>query len=189
MKRVYYSAFVSVRKEKNLPGVENPPLLLEHRLYQADWLIRRYNFESDELFDGGEANLDYRLGSKAIWALNHPGEFPIEVNAATYAELIRIPGLGRKSASRIIKARRDGGVDYDFLKENGVVLKRGRYFITYKCEYRGGSEFKPEEVKRKLLRASREGKRGTLASVHAPAVLEEPCRNGMSYVNLLPCIL
>jgi putative DNA modification/repair radical SAM protein len=154
MKRVYYSAFVPVRQSKNLPGVENPPLLREHRLYQADWLIRRYNFASEELFDWGEANLDYRLDPKAIWALNHPEEFPIEVNAATYDELIRIPGLGRKSASRIIKARRDGSVDYDFLKEIGVVLKRGKYFLTCKGEYRGGAEFKPEEAKRKLLRAS-----------------------------------
>lgn len=90
----------------------------------------------------------------AGWALNQSEEFPIEVNATTYDELIRIPGLGRKSASRIIKARRDGSVDYDFLKEIGVVLKRGKYFLTCKNEYRGGAEFKPEEAKRKLLRAS-----------------------------------
>lgn len=154
MKRVYYSAFVPVRKGNNLPGVENPPLLREHRLYQADWLIRRYNFESEELFDGSEENLDYRLDPKAIWALNHPEKFPIEVNAATYNELIRIPGLGRKSASRIIKARRNGSVNYDFLDEIGVVLKRGKYFLTCKGQYRGGTEFKPEEVKRQLLSAS-----------------------------------
>ncbi|MBS3736241.1 putative DNA modification/repair radical SAM protein [Candidatus Bipolaricaulota bacterium] len=154
MKRVYYSAFVPVRENQNLPGIADPPLLREHRLYQADWLIRRYNFETAELFNGEEENLDYRLDPKAIWALNHPEFFPVEVNAATYDELIRVPGLGSKSASRILKAGRHGSVDYDFLKEIGVVLKRGKFFLTCKGEYRGGLEFRPEKVREKLLRAS-----------------------------------
>ena len=132
LKRVFYSAFVPVNEDKALPVKTDsgPPLLREHRLYQADWLLRYYQFHVDELLDEENPNFNVLMDPKCDWAVRHLEEFPIEVNRADYHMLLRVPGIGYRSASRIVKARRLGTVDFADLKKMGVVLKRALYFIT-----------------------------------------------------------
>lgn len=130
LKRVYYSAYVPVSADQRLPVVAAPPLLREHRLYQADWLLRYYGFTVGELFDATAADLDRQLDPKAAWAVRHPDIFPVEVNRADYELLLRIPGVGVRSARRIVRARRAGMLHPDDLPRLGVVMKRARWFIT-----------------------------------------------------------
>ncbi len=131
LKRVYYSAFVNVNEDKDLPALPGgPPLLREHRLYQADWLLRFYDFTVDELLTEDRPNFNMMIDPKADWAVRHLELFPIEVNRADYQLLLRIPGIGVKSAKRIVKARRFGRLTFEDLKKIGVVLKRALYFIT-----------------------------------------------------------
>lgn len=131
MKRVFYSAFVDVNHNIDAPAPIGPnPLLREHRLYQADWLLRYYNFEVKELLNEQHPNFNVVLDPKCDWAINHLERFPIEVMRADYYTLLRVPGLGVRSAKRIVSARRYGILDFDSLKKMGVVLKRAAYFIT-----------------------------------------------------------
>ena len=132
LKRVYFSAFVPVNEDKDLPSIrdEGQSLLREHRLYQADWLLRFYHFEAEELLDEENQNFNVYLDPKCCWALRHLESFPVEINRADYYTLLRVPGIGYKSAGRIVKARRWGRIDFEDLKKMGVVLKRALYFIT-----------------------------------------------------------
>ena len=132
LKRVFYSAFVPVNEDRDLPVLKDnqPPLLREHRLYQADWLLRFYHFEAHELLDEENPNFNILLDPKCCWALKHLEVFPIEINKADYRLLLRVPGIGYKSAARIVKARRLGVLQFEDLKKMGVVLKRALYFIT-----------------------------------------------------------
>ena len=132
LKRVFFSAFVPVNEDKALPSIreQGPPLLREHRLYQADWLLRFYHFEAEELLDEENQNFNVYLDPKCCWALRHLDFFPVEINRADYHTLLRVPGIGYKSAGRIVKARRWGGIGFEDLKKMGVVLKRALYFIT-----------------------------------------------------------
>ena len=133
LKRVFYSAFIHVNEDKALPMVkegEGPPLLREHRLYQADWLLRFYGFKANELLDEKRPNFNIAIDPKADWAIRHLENFPVEVNKADYQTLLRVPGLGVNSARRIVAARRHGNLSFDDLKKIGVVLKRAVYFIT-----------------------------------------------------------
>lgn len=132
LKRVFYSAFVPVNEDSTLPALKDskPPLLREHRLYQADWLLRFYHFEAEELLDEDNPNFNVLLDPKCCWALKHLDLFPVEVNRADYMLLLRVPGIGYKSAGRIVKARRMGNLEFEDLKKMGVVLKRALYFIT-----------------------------------------------------------
>lgn len=133
LKRVYYSAFVRVNEDSQLPVIPGgPPLLREHRLYQADWLMRFYGFQARELLNEKRPNFNAFLDPKCDWALNHLEQFPVEVNRADYQTLLRVPGIGVKSAKRIVAARRGTALDYGDLKKIGVVLKRAVYFITCK---------------------------------------------------------
>lgn len=130
LKRVFYSAYVPVVQDSLLPAVNvRPPLLREHRLYQADWLLRFYGFRAEELLDEGRQELDMSMDPKSSWAVNHPELFPVEINRAPYEVLLRVPGIGVKSARRILEARRFGALDFAALRRIGVVLKRARYFI------------------------------------------------------------
>ncbi len=130
LKRVFYSAFVNVNEDKDLPALPGgPPLLREHRLYQADWL-RYYGFQAKELLSEERPNFNVLLDPKADWALRHLEVFPVEVNRADYQLLLRIPGIGVKSAQRIVRARKNGALHFEDLKKIGVVLKRALYFIT-----------------------------------------------------------
>jgi putative DNA modification/repair radical SAM protein len=131
LKRVYYSAFVNVNEDKDLPALAGgPPLLREHRLYQADWLLRFYDFKVDELLTVDRPNFNTAIDPKADWAVRHLEIFPVEINRADYKLLLRIPGVGVKSARRIVSARRFGSLTFEDLKKIGVVLKRALYFIT-----------------------------------------------------------
>ena len=132
LKRVFYSAFVSVNVDRALPAKtdQGPPLLREHRLYQADWLLRYYKFEAKELLTEEEPNFNPLFDPKCNWALRHLEYFPVEVNRAPYEMLLRVPGLGYRSAGRIVRARRLGTLDFQDLKKIGVVLKRAMYFLT-----------------------------------------------------------
>lgn len=135
LKRVYYSAYVSVNQDKNLPTLETPPLLRENRLYQADWLLRYYGFKADELLNEAHPNFNPILDPKCDWALRNIHQFPVEINTADYFSLLRIPGIGVISAKKIIRARREFLLDFESLKKLGVVLKRAQYFITCKGKY------------------------------------------------------
>ena len=131
LKRVFYSAFVNVNEDRELPALPGgPPLLREHRLYQADFLMRFYGFEAGELLDEKRPNFNVFLDPKADWAVRHLELFPVEINRADYQLLLRIPGIGVKSAQRIVKARRTAFLSFEDLKKIGVVLKRALYFIT-----------------------------------------------------------
>lgn len=129
LKRVYYSAYVPVSSDPRLPAVSFPPLLREHRLYQADWLMRYYNFKAEELLDPSDQFLPTDLDPKSAWALRHPEFFPIEINTASYQELLRVPGIGVLSAKRIIRERHLRSLRTENLHKTGVVMKRARYFI------------------------------------------------------------
>ncbi len=135
LKRVYYSAYIPVSNHPNLPAINIPPLLREHRLYQADWLLRFYGFHSDELLSESNPNFDELLDPKSDWALRNLHHFPIEVNLADYFMLLRVPGIGVKSAQRILQARKVSVLDFDDLKKLGIVLKRAKYFLTCKGKY------------------------------------------------------
>lgn len=133
LKRVFYSAFIHVNEDKALPMVredEGPPLLREHRLYQADWLLRFYGFKAQELLSEERPNFNIAIDPKADWAIRHLENFPVEVNKADYHTLLRVPGLGVNSARRIVAARRHGSLTFEDLKKIGVVLKRAVFFIT-----------------------------------------------------------
>ncbi|MBQ9646874.1 MAG: putative DNA modification/repair radical SAM protein [Oscillospiraceae bacterium] len=131
LKRVFYSAYVPVVENALLPSLDTkPPLLREHRLYQADWLLRFYGFRACELLDEAQPDFDPRLDPKCCWALRHPEFFPVEVNRADYETLLRVPGVGVVSAKRILVARRTGPLHADDLRKLGVVMKRAQYFLT-----------------------------------------------------------
>jgi putative DNA modification/repair radical SAM protein len=131
LRRVFYSAYIPVVEDTLLPSVRiQPPLLREHRLYQADWLMRKYGFAPDELLGEKEPNFNPYLDPKCNWAIHHPEFFPVDVNKADLQELLRVPGIGPVSARRIIIARRNGKLDMHALKRIGVVLKRARFFIV-----------------------------------------------------------
>ena len=134
LKRVFFSAYIPVGNALMLPN-EKPPLLREHRLYQADWLLRFYGFKAGELLDDKNQNFDELLDPKCSWAVRNPQLFPVEINSASYEMLLRVPGIGVRSAKRIVRARRCGSLDFDRLKKMGVVLKRARFFIVCNGRY------------------------------------------------------
>ncbi len=149
LKRVYYSAYIPVNEDPRLPPVSAPPLLREHRLYQADWLLRFYRFSAAEIVPGDAGALDPDLDPKAAWALANFSLFPVDVKKADYDTLLRVPGIGVISARRVMAARRTGILTFDSLRQAGVVLKRARYFIT--C---GGKSLEPPRVDPDWIRAA-----------------------------------
>jgi len=151
LKRVYYSAYIPiVKNNKLLPSISVPPLIREHRLYQSDWLLRYYGFTASELLNEKNPSLNLKLDPKSFWALNNIDLFPIEVNKAPYETLLRIPGIGLKSAKRIVISRRVHSLSYEDLKSLGVVLKRAQYFILCKGKYLGDTYFDPLLIENKL---------------------------------------
>lgn len=151
MKRVFFSAYIPVISSPNLPAISTmPPLVREHRLYQADWLMRFYYFHSEELFTETEQNLDLEFDPKMMYALRNINKFPIEINKASYEELLRIPGLGVTSAQRIMRERKNAELSYDSLRKMKTVLKRAKYFITVKGKYYGNVNFEPDRIKEEL---------------------------------------
>lgn len=153
LKRVFYSAYMPVSNSKLLPASRDfkPPLLREHRLYQADWLLRFYQFEAHELLDEQNPNFNPLVDPKCSWALSHMEFFPVEVNRADYEALLRVPGVGVKSARRILAARRCGPLHFEGLKKLGVVLKRAQYFLTCNGKMTEGLRVRPDGVLRHLV--------------------------------------
>ena len=152
MKRVYFSGYVPINADKRLPALTTkPPLVREHRLYQADWLMRFYKFGYDEVVDPGHPNLDLELDPKAAWALRHPEFFPIDIQTADYEMLLRVPGIGVKSAQLIASGRRFSKIRLEQLKKMGVVLKRAQYFIYHPDTPASLRRLYPEMVRPLLL--------------------------------------
>ena len=152
LKRVFYSAYIPVVENPLLPAkTTEPPLLREHRLYQADWLLRYYGFDANELLDEKHPFLNPYVDPKCNWALNHMELFPLEINRATKEELLRIPGIGVRSVQRILAARRVSPLSFEDLKKLGVVLKRAQYFITCKGKYLAGLNVNPDRVLGSLI--------------------------------------
>lgn len=150
LKRVYYSGYIAINKDKRLPQ-RSENSLREHRLYQTDFLIRFYNYSIEEIFDNCE-NLDLNIDPKSLWALKHPEFFPIDISRATFDELIRIPGIGLKSAQKIIMLRKHGILNFDTLKKAGISLKKAKDFISIK-----GKNFKTSKTYMPLFEFSKNG--------------------------------
>jgi putative DNA modification/repair radical SAM protein len=150
LKRVFYSAYVPVSTHPGLPVNVKPPLLREHRLYQADWLLRFYGFKADELLNEAQPNFNMEFDPKSDWAIRNLHLFPIEVNRADFMLLLRIPGIGQQSAKRIVSARRIGSLGYEHLKKLGVVLKRARHFITCQGKYYGGATINESVIRQSI---------------------------------------
>ena len=162
LKRVFYSAYVPVVEHTLLPSIDTkPPLLREHRLYQADWLLRFYGFRAEELLDEENPNFNPLVDPKCSWALNHPEFFPVEVNTADKETLLRVPGMGTVSVGRILYARRARKLEHGDLKKLGVVMKRAQYFITCKGKILDGLKLHPEGILRNLIAAERASLLGT----------------------------
>ena len=151
LKRVYYSAYVPVNKSGLLANTDAVPMLREHRIYQADWLLRFYNFKAEEILDEKNPFIDPLLDPKANWAVQNWHLFPMEINRASYKDLIRIPGIGVTSAKRIVMVRRHNVIKYEHLKKLGVVIKRAKYFITVNGEFMGFRKESPELIRNALI--------------------------------------
>ncbi len=161
LKRVFYSAYMPVSDSKLLPARQGfqPPLLREHRLYQADWLLRYYHFRAEEILEEDQPDFDPRVDPKCSWALRHMERFPVEVSTADYETLLRVPGVGVISARRILQARRAAPLSFDTLKKIGVVLKRAQYFITCGGKLLPGLRVREDQVL------------GHLAALEQPALM------------------
>lgn len=152
LKRVYYSAYVPVNVDRNLPAIKTPPLKRENRLYQADWLLRFYGFKANELLTPKNPNFNLLIDPKANYALNNIDNYPIEINTADYKDILRVPGIGVTSAKRIMMTRKVAHLDFDTLKRIGVVLKRAKYFITCDGKYYSKTGvFKKDIIYRQIL--------------------------------------
>ncbi|MCI4625951.1 MAG: putative DNA modification/repair radical SAM protein [Candidatus Magnetoovum sp. WYHC-5] len=151
LKRVYYSAYVAVNNDRRLPSNAKPMLLREHRLYQGDWLLRFYGFKPHELLNDETPFFDAALDPKASWALRNLHMFPVEINTADYSVLLKVPGVGVKSADKILRARKLTRLKADDLKKLGIVLKRAKYFITADGKYYGKTIITEEKIRKKLV--------------------------------------
>lgn len=152
LKRVFYSAYIPINQDDMLPALDTkPPLLREHRLYQADWLLRFYGFKAEELLSEERPFFNEKIDPKCDWAVRHLELFPVEINTADMAILLRVPGIGVKSARRIVLARRHGSIDFTDLKKMGVVLKRALYFITCKGKMMYSTKIEEEYIVNHLV--------------------------------------
>lgn len=152
LRRVFYSAYIPTSSNPLLPALNTrPPLLREHRLYQADWLLRFYGFSADEILDENNQNFNPLIDPKCNWAINHMEYFPVEINKAGYQMLLRVPGIGTRSAQKIMQARRHTSLDFEDLKRIGLVLKRAQYFITCKGKTARGLSINPDNALQALL--------------------------------------
>ena len=152
LKRVYYSGYVPVNKSGILVSVDQAvPMIREHRLYQADWLLRFYNFRADEILNEKDPFVDPFLDPKTNWAIKNSHFFPIEINKASYKELLRVPGIGVTSAKRIVMTRKYSTIRYEHLKKLGIVIKRAKYFITVNGEFLGFKKENPKLIRNALM--------------------------------------
>ena len=152
LKRVYYSGYVPVNKSGILVSIDQAvPMIREHRLYQADWLLRFYEFKADEILNEKDPFVDPLLDPKTNWAIKNSHFFPIEINKASYKELLRVPGIGVTSAKRIVMTRKYSTIRYEHLKKLGIVIKRAKYFITVNGEFLGFKKENPELIRNALM--------------------------------------
>lgn len=152
LKRVFYSAYIPVNSDRMLPTIKMPPLAREHRLYQADWLLRFYGYNVEKLLDKNNPNFNVLLDPKADWALRHMDEFPKEINKVSYYDLLKIPGIGPKSARKIISSRRYFKIEFNDLKKMGISIKRAKYFILCNGKYfTNPSIFKNKFIEQNLI--------------------------------------
>jgi len=166
LKRVYYSSYIPTVSHPNLPSLfTSPPLAREHRLYQADWLLRFYGFSAREILDDHHPDLCLDVDPKSDWALRHLDLFPLEVNRAPYEMLLRVPGIGLRSAQRIVAARRAGPVDFDLLKKMGTVVKRARHFITCQGKFYGEARQDEQRIRALLVADGSSGKNSGLDQI------------------------
>jgi putative DNA modification/repair radical SAM protein len=150
LKRVYYSSYIPVNEDWRLPVISAPPLKRENRLYQADWLMRFYGFSYDEILDKNNPWLDPEFDPKMAWALRHPEFFPIDLDCASYEEILRVPGVGVKSAKFIVHSRRFGKIRMEHLKKMGIALKRAKFFIANPDVPKEWQKLYPEQVRARL---------------------------------------
>ena len=152
LKRVFYSAYIPVNSDKMLPAIKIPPLTREHRLYQADWLLRFYGYDVEKLLDKNNPNFNVLLDPKADWALRHMDEFPKEINKVSYYDLLKIPGIGPKSARKIVSSRKYFKIEFNDLKKLGISIKRAKYFILCNGRYfTNPSIFKNKFIEQNLI--------------------------------------
>ncbi len=151
LKRVYYSGYVPVSTDSRLPIITTPPIIRENRIYQADWLMRFYGFDAKEIVDELHPNLELDIDPKLAWALRNRFAFPVEINTADYEMILRVPGIGIKSAKKIVSARRFTQLSFEHLRQMGVVLKRAKYFITCQTRSLQKQEFDSDLIRRKIL--------------------------------------
>jgi putative DNA modification/repair radical SAM protein len=165
LRRVYYSAFVPVSTDPRLPMLKSPPLVREHRLYQADWLLRFYGFRADELLAEDETHFAHDVDPKTAWAIRHPEFFPVDIDVAEYDQLLRVPGVGVTGAGRIVSTRRAGRIRSEDLPRMGIAMKRARYFLSS-----GGrplvGPMEPESLRLLLS----DGRKAGLASPTSPEI-------------------
>ena len=187
LKRVFFSAYLPVNSDSRLPALDvRPPLLREHRLYQADWLLRYYDFSAWELLTEEEPNFDPYLDPKCTWAVRHPEFFPVEINTAPKAALLRIPGIGPKSALRILSARRQQHLGMAELKRMGVVLKRAQYFITCNGRAAAHGTLFPFGIARSGTQRRRCGFKSVFISLRFPAPAEDSGERENAEGNMPP---
>ncbi|QIL77128.1 putative DNA modification/repair radical SAM protein [Hymenobacter sp. HDW8] len=151
LKRVYYSGYVPVTDDARLPQLTRPPVIREHRLYQSDWLIRFYGFQADEILDPQHPHLDLEIDPKLAWALRNRHVFPVDVQTADYEMILRVPGVGARSAKRIVAARRFAPLTLDHLHKFGVVLKRAKFFLTCRGQALESREYDEQSLRRQIL--------------------------------------
>jgi putative DNA modification/repair radical SAM protein len=170
MRRVYYSGFIPVNSyDSRLPALKQAPLVRENRLYQADWLMRFYQYSADEIADDAYPDLDLEIDPKLAWALRHPETFPVDINKAGYAMILRVPGIGVKSAQYIITSRRHGRLNASHLKKIGVVMKKAQYFITCnELPMYTVNEATPEYVRKILTEPKKQKKDDSQLSIIFP---------------------
>lgn len=187
LKRVYYSGYIPVNSDNRLPALTSmPPLRRENRLYQADWLMRFYQFRFDEILDESHPDLDPALDPKAGWALRHPEFFPVDLDTADYEAILRVPGVGVRSAKMIVQARRFGSVRFEHLKRFGVVLKRAKPFLVDHGNPFASREVRPERVRHLLLSGSASPQLSLPLldpSIEANAPVVEPFRPAVELVE------
>ena len=183
LKRVFYSAYIPVTEDTRLPALDTkPPLLREHRLYQADWLLRFYQFKADEILDQNSPNFNPYLDPKCNWAVQHYGLFPVDVNRAPFEMLLRVPGIGPKSARRIWHARKQASLGLDELKRMGVVLKRAQYFITcngFSGAHPGQGSAGRERITRALIDPNVFSGGGEQLSMFSPPAVDKLVEQGV----------
>lgn len=160
LKRVFYSAYVPVNEDSSLPAVDvKPPMLREHRLYQADFMLRFYGFKAEEMLSEGNPNFNIFLDPKCDWAVRHLEKFPVEVNRADYYTLLRVPGIGPISAKRIVAARKHNTLDFNDIKKMGVVLKRAIYFLTCSGKMMYPTKMEENYITRQLVGEDKDSKK------------------------------